>query len=101
MDRTKRVATLQSPARLVKLAEQVERILRSGFPGAYCKVLYAPDHRLRILIVDEQFNGVETLAKMKQVVERLTRPKSGLRGLSEEEMEAISSINGYGPAELV
>ena len=101
MDRPKRVTTLQSPTRLVKLAKQVESILENRFPGAYCKVLHAPDNRLRVLIVDEHFNGVETLAKMKEVVERLRRPKIGRRGLSEDEMEVISSINAYGPAELV
>lgn len=82
------------------LANKLEAILHEKFPSGFCRVLQASlPGKVRIVIVDDQFNHMDTFVKIQGVVRTLDRAvKKGL--LTEFEMQQIASINALGSLEL-
>ena len=83
-----------------QLVEKYEQLLAALFPKAYCRSFAAPDGRIRLLVVDDQFNQVQFSHKHKYVLERLNAAVAARR-LSKRELDSISSIDVYSPKELV
>jgi stress-induced morphogen len=79
--------------RKTSLRARLRRTLHKAFPRAYCRVLKSYGQRVALLVVDERFNNLSELAKIRAVIDALP-------GVTEKEWNRISSINVYGDAEL-
>jgi len=80
--------------------EHLASYLRGAYPKGFFRVLVAPDGRLRILVVDDQFNGVDFVQKHKYVLDGLNRAVER-RELAKADLARVSSIDVYSPKGLV
>ena len=79
---------------------RLENVLRDHFPQALCRVFPAGDQRLRVLVIDDQFNGLEFMKKRKFVLNELNRARDNAE-LTPADMNEIGSIEVFSPLELV
>jgi len=74
--------------------------LQRTYPRGYCRIVVAPNGRLRLLVIDDRFNGMDVLKKHDYVVDGLKRAVA--RGeLAKAHLARVSSVEVFSTLELV